>query len=1042
VSLTTATKLFEVGEEADPAATSASFTFGAEDEATENPEPVQADAEGNFTYNLTKEYTKTVGIDFLTELLNVPVCVTLYNCAGGGKVPICSATLDLSSFVYGEVSCGGELPLQELPQEAAEPITLVPDAKVTVTASLAEGEAPVVTKEESEKACIMTVRIPEAVPCPPEMLAASKAAEGPFLVNTGIALVGRTAWCKGGTVVDDMLSWEAAPVERFYMTEKDAEDLKHLLRPVNLGTRPGGMLSVEVARYLSPDKTELTDPFFENYHGVSKLKGLEGLVEPGDTKTVCEATLIQWKEGAPTVMPVPEYEGKSAVPEDLPEPGLCPWVHYKVKLTVEISLSRPLIPTWEAPPTPQLSITDLLPKHPPAVKITAKEAAKKKFRECVKSVVANLADEYSSMFPGSAGAMASLGDDIKRKQFVFELNRSGSYYHLKEKLKEAVVQVVREFFSKVSDLSDVEKKSLYDDLYVFLIDEMHAVLRGLYTGTDPLKEPAKPPVGDCTLAEYSLTKLKKLADEQEVNGVIDVAKKYHQQRLILAPKDVEVWYEHGAFCMRNQDLGQAEEALREGLLVAEDHFPTLMALVLLLMTKNEFEDAEVYAQTLMKAHGGSVLVWMILTLLYTMMGKEKEMINCEYEMNRLIKAEVAANKAESEVAKSEAAKSERGEDESGEAAAAVEGDEAKTEGGASAGASAAPSEAGGAAQTPATPATPAEGQTPPGSAPTGGEDVPEEDVQPIDPAREALSQRYFLELAVVMLDHHTGSLAANVLGFVTDSVDSKLCLARAAMIQKIEGVAFDRIVEAMTMAPEDYRGHELIGHVHFEQGRLEDARDAYQIALDKAKEQCTLAVFLRLGKVYLELNMFEEARRLYEVACEVQPCASTWLGAGIANYRINNPSIAEECLSEANLYDYLSPKVWGYLALVLIELGRVAEAEQALGEANKNFLDDASILAEIGRKYYVKGMYRQAEGNLRLALKYGAEPATRCMLGDARAAQKDLVGAKEEYLAALEADSSVEGQQSVLKQLIDVCAQGNESSEVAQYTAKLNALST
>ena len=47
----------------------------------------------------------------------------------------------------------------------------------------------------------------------------------------------------------------------------------------------------------------------------------------------------------------------------------------------------------------------------------------------------------------------------KRKQLVFELNRSGQYLHLKEQLKAAVLRIVKEHYHKSGGMGREEMQA-------------------------------------------------------------------------------------------------------------------------------------------------------------------------------------------------------------------------------------------------------------------------------------------------------------------------------------------------------------------------------------------------------------------------------------------------------------------------------------------------------------------------------------------------------------------------------------------------------
>ena len=132
---------------------------------------------------------------------------------------------------------------------------------------------------------------------------------------------------------------------------------------------------------------------------------------------------------------------------------------------------------YEGPPAPARTLNELLPKRPPTATVTPTAAASGAYRAEVKAAVATLADEYVSLF---GDAKPSGGDtESRRKKLIFELNRSGQYAALKERLKAVVLDVVKAQYVKQPDMSEREVQALYDDVYVSLLNEMHAVLRAL-----------------------------------------------------------------------------------------------------------------------------------------------------------------------------------------------------------------------------------------------------------------------------------------------------------------------------------------------------------------------------------------------------------------------------------------------------------------------------------------------------------------------------------------------------------------------------------
>ena len=96
-------------------------------------------------------------------------------------------------------------------------------------------------------------------------------------------------------------------------------------------------------------------------------------------------------------------------------------------------------------------------------------------------------------------------------------------------------------------------------------------------------------------------------------------------------------------------------------------------------------------------------------------------------------------------------------------------------------------------------------------------------------------------------------------------------------------------------------------------------------------------------------------RAIMVQACAVRPCASTWLGAGIAYLRMQDHHNAETALMEANVMNNRHAEVWGYLALLALHMDQESEAEQALTWARKCGLSNVQLMDEIGERYITMG---------------------------------------------------------------------------------------
>lgn len=963
--------IFETPEGQEPFKCIAQFTFGASDPVECNA-PVELVAnsdcpKGRYNFNLYKQYAREVGVEAKQEFINSPVCVTIFKATIGEKqptvtkVPIASATLDLSPFIVdpeaGLELGGEEVAIEALPWDTPDALPLfgfgprdppedgseLPPPEPIKISLIAKLNRKMVTPEEIEKALIYSFKL-TASPLPPAMLKVSADLQEPFNFTLGIRLDDRVAWCREGVITkneqgEDQIVWDGGAVERFYMPPESAFAFKKRLRA------GACTLYAQMGRYLKQARLpEFRDQFYEQYQACGTMTGLENLIEPGRSECECELPLLAFNNDNSTApgpresfLEPPVQTGKSPLPEDLTDRSVCPWVTVQTVVKVCVTGSRSLLPPWEAPPTSKFTINELLPLRPPPPSVSPKIVSKNEFRSQIKAAVATIADEFSAI------KLDVQGDQKKtEKQLIFELNRRGVYFQLKEKIKRAVIDLVKDRYAKEAHTTKEEMVALYNDLYVHLSDEMHAVLHGIRRGEDPLSIPSKPKPGEASMADFTLDKLRMLADEYEVNFQFKEALKYHQQRVLKAPRDVSVWYDFGAYHMRRGELGEAEEAFREALLIDPEHVPSLVAAGITLLQLEEFDRCEVYLQTAMNVQKSNAIIWLLLCMLYALLGREKDCINCEWEMKRLA---------------------------------------------------------------------------------------------------EETGQNVYLDASIMLLDHHVGSRAAQCLVEQEKTIDLLLCLSRAASIQNMHQVALDRILDALGMDNTDSRAYELLGHHHFSRRHHDAACEAYQKALFHAKGPCTLAVYLRLGDVYLQKSEYDKAKHLFLVACEACPCASTWLGAAISYFRTDDLERAERCLSEANLLDYLNPAVWGWLTLVCLKQGREEEAKQVYAQSQKHDLIDPSLLLEIGRSFFSVGWADYALLPLRKALSANPlDTVTRSLLAEALIIVNDLKGAKEELRRALEDASTQQDELNLLPLLVKVTGLLGEDAESQAWQEQLKAV--
>ncbi|KAL0022439.1 hypothetical protein WJX79_000099 [Trebouxia sp. C0005] len=265
--------------------------------------------------------------------------------------------------------------------------------------------------------------------------------------------------------------------------------------------------------------------------------------------------------------------------------------------------------------------------------------------------------------------------------------------------------------------------------------------------------------------------------------------------------------------------------------------------------------------------------------------------------------------------------------------------------------------------------------------------------------RRSLAGNPYLQVALLLLDLQLGECAQQALqaagkGQADEEVpglEMALCCSKAASLTGDATGALEAAKEAARAAdPQDVRPRIILGNLYWAAGRASQASKEYQGALRAGPTSCPLDLYLRLGTTFLAEGEFEYARNVYVQACAVRPCASTWLGAGIAYLRLQDYDNADVALMEANVMNNRHAEVWGYLALLALHTGQAAEAEQATMWALRCELCNTQLLDEIGEQCMTLGRYDKARDVLRQSLVIKDTPHARWLLGDALC--KDLNG--------------------------------------------------
>ena len=218
-----------------------------------------------------------------------------------------------------------------------------------------------------------------------------------------------------------------------------------------------------------------------------------------------------------------------------------------------------------------------------------------------------------------------------------------------------------------------------------------------------------------------------------------------------------------------------------------------------------------------------------------------------------------------------------------------------------------------------------------------------------------------LALARCYLETHDPVPASRELRRVLD-VDPKQATARILLGKSYRDLALQTLDRVVSLAPDSYRTHELLGEM-YEAKRLDDKAIAeYRMALETRSSLPGL--HLGIGRVHLKNLRFEEAAAEYEKELEINPYdadANTDLGGIYLNQ--DQPVKAISLLERAARVQPTLLEVHRRLGKAYYNIGQFAKAEAELKLAIKED-EDGSTHYLLARTYKQLGKTREAEETL------------------------------------------------------------------------------
>ena len=232
------------------------------------------------------------------------------------------------------------------------------------------------------------------------------------------------------------------------------------------------------------------------------------------------------------------------------------------------------------------------------------------------------------------------------------------------------------------------------------------------------------------------------------------------------------------------------------------------------------------------------------------------------------------------------------------------------------------------------------------------------------------------------------------------------------------------LVAATDYEPNTFRWQYLLGYVDARNGRADEARAAFERALEtKPADPVTL---VRLGNLLMEGRDYDEARSLFSGAFEADPgCVAALYGMGEAARRSGDADTALEFLTQAAERWPDGARVRYALGLTLRRLGRIEEAQAQLAQVDFKRVSlgawegcadpQLALIAEhtTGASVHIlRGVVAAFSGNrelelaeYRLALEVDPNDAVaHKSLATALYARDDLEGAERHFREAIRLD--------------------------------------
>ncbi|KFV50279.1 Tetratricopeptide repeat protein 18, partial [Gavia stellata] len=620
-------------------------------------------------------------------------------------------------------------------------------------------------------------------------------------------------------------------------------------------------------------------------------------------------------------------------------------------LVMEIKLDKALVPKRLREDLTR-RVKQMIPPRPPLPPRTAgAKKAVEDYHNHVTSIAVAILNEYHELFGKrlpDQGAIDHQTLEEQKRQLNFELNSSGKYFAFKEQLKYAVVKIVREKYLKTTAFETQEQlQAFLSELYVYLVDQMHVALNQL------LSEEAASPAPPSRMTEEQLWLF---AHEAEVNKDYKLASLYHQQRLAQDQHNIQYWLDYGAFCLLIEETTKAQECFQQALSLDPHHIQSLLLCGIVAVVLQHYEEAEIFFEDACCLEPSSIVAWTLSGLFYELQNNNIQAEMAFREAKKLLQAKLAKERSIPQAAEREERKKHI-------SAGCVRSPSPGLE-------ECLPASHGNLVLKTPDPGIAsckeissqfwksgrsfifslfrisAESCSKLGSlwqtlccwgfhsregsrnkkptlgltktrflaAPSPGSGLSQPSCTIFMKAVEFLMKVNAVQFVHMALAHELLSLQGG------PSCAYYLALAQTYLLKEDFSKCEECLCEAVRI---DYMNPNVWaqkGHLCYLKRDFGEAKECYERTISFAEDAADMHfVYLRLGSIYLEEKEYGRAKQTYLLACKNSASCLTWLGAGIACYRLEEMAEAEDALSEANALNNTNAEVWGYLALICLD---------------------------------------------------------------------------------------------------------------------------